>query len=398
MRIRVVLFTTAILLMSSGLFTAISAKAGEDENAEGNGYAERVEELRKKIEEIDNKIDELKGREKTLRGEIEFADAQMSRTETKIQASIVEIERKTRQIDSLSYEIDTLRSKIKELENEVDRQEIMLGERLRARYKALGFSPLVILFGADSLEKLIQKSAYLHFIQIQDKRLLDEMEATRNRYDLDQFSIEVNKEQVEKLRTQIIAEKANLERYRRDLQRQKEDKQKLLERTENDETKYQALLAQVKSELAALQLAINLPEGEGSSVKRGDVIGAMGNTGCSSGPHVHFGYVKDGKVKDPLPLLNVGRLSWPVDNYEITQYFGENYSFYMNNFGVSGHDAIDIISKSQWSGAPIRAARDGNLYYAQDSKVYCPWLNNSIGKGAIIDHGDGERTIYWHLR
>ena len=45
---------------------------------------------------------------------------------------------------------------------------------------------------------------------------------------------------------------------------------------------------------------------EGASIKQGEVIGALGNTGRSSGPHLHFEIRKlDGPV-DPLPLLPAG--------------------------------------------------------------------------------------------
>ena len=45
---------------------------------------------------------------------------------------------------------------------------------------------------------------------------------------------------------------------------------------------------------------------EGQRVKQGEVIGALGNTGLSSGPHLHFEIRKlDGPI-DPLPLLPAG--------------------------------------------------------------------------------------------
>ncbi len=45
---------------------------------------------------------------------------------------------------------------------------------------------------------------------------------------------------------------------------------------------------------------------EGATIKQGEVIGALGNTGRSSGPHLHFEIRKlDGPV-DPLPLLPAG--------------------------------------------------------------------------------------------
>lgn len=46
---------------------------------------------------------------------------------------------------------------------------------------------------------------------------------------------------------------------------------------------------------------------EGQKVRQGEVIGALGNTGRSSGPHLHFEIRKlDGPI-DPLPLLPAGQ-------------------------------------------------------------------------------------------
>ena len=38
----------------------------------------------------------------------------------------------------------------------------------------------------------------------------------------------------------------------------------------------------------------------GDKVKRGDCIGYVGNTGHSTGPHVHYEVLKDGKRVDPV--------------------------------------------------------------------------------------------------
>jgi murein DD-endopeptidase MepM/ murein hydrolase activator NlpD len=45
---------------------------------------------------------------------------------------------------------------------------------------------------------------------------------------------------------------------------------------------------------------------EGQRVKQGDVIGALGNTGRSSGPHLHFEIRKSDGPIDPLPYLPAG--------------------------------------------------------------------------------------------
>lgn len=41
----------------------------------------------------------------------------------------------------------------------------------------------------------------------------------------------------------------------------------------------------------------------GSVVQRGQKIGAVGNTGLSTGPHLHFELLIDGEAVDPLPVI-----------------------------------------------------------------------------------------------
>jgi murein DD-endopeptidase MepM/ murein hydrolase activator NlpD len=42
----------------------------------------------------------------------------------------------------------------------------------------------------------------------------------------------------------------------------------------------------------------------GDSVSQGAQIGTVGNTGYSTGPHLHFAVFKNGRAVNPLDFLN----------------------------------------------------------------------------------------------
>ena len=45
---------------------------------------------------------------------------------------------------------------------------------------------------------------------------------------------------------------------------------------------------------------------EGDFVQAGQVIGALGSTGASTGPHLHWGLYVNGQSVDPVPWRLVG--------------------------------------------------------------------------------------------
>jgi len=57
----------------------------------------------------------------------------------------------------------------------------------------------------------------------------------------------------------------------------------------------------------------------GQTIKQGDIVGAVGTTGLSTGPHLHFEFRINGRHVDPLTLAQQGS-SEPISSAQRPQF------------------------------------------------------------------------------
>lgn len=231
----------------------VAEESSEDTETSVEEASSAINDLKEKIAELEGKLKDTKSKGDSLQKEIDSFNSQIQLTELRIEQSLAQITKKEGEILDLENDISDLGSRITKLVDSIGVQEDVLSERVRARYKTKEDSAVVVLFGSDTLDQIIQKSEYLRIMQKQDKKLLDQMNKTKKAYGLQKDLFEDKKTQEEELKEQLEQEKANLERYNSDLAQQKEEKDQLLAVTKNDEKTYQDLLSKAKVELEQYQ-------------------------------------------------------------------------------------------------------------------------------------------------
>ncbi len=349
---------------------------------------EKYQEIQKKIAETTAKIAELQNTERDLKEQIALIDSQIKLTELRIEEA-------QERINQLEKEIDALGFRIGFVTGSIDKLERLLKQRIVATYQQSFFSNLEIILTSSDFSDLILRLQYLKIVQENDKKLLANLQATKANYANQKDEREEKQAAIEEAKSKLDTSKALLDK-------QKKAKDDFLAVTKNDESRYQEELSRLQADAQSIARAIgNIGYSIGTKSK-GDIIGAVGSSGCSTGPHLHFEVFTDAKVEggaiignrvDPTPYLEDGKYEKPVPNYpgKITTRYGQIYDI----FGFpTVHTGIDIANDF---GTPIRAIDSGEAYFTSAPCNYYFTGGTSLGKGIVVDHKNGLVTLYWHI-
>lgn len=346
--------------------------------------SEDYENTQAQIQELEQKIAEARGQQKTLKSTIVYLDNQIALTKAQIEQTETELK-------ALGEEITTLTVKIDRLDINLNEVSTLLISRVGAAYKRTYFKPVYVFLSSGGFNEFFESSQYLKVAQRNDRKILLELQNSRDQHQQQKTVKEVKQAEVEEKQLTLQSQKVILAS-------QQQQKTELLQLTANDEAKFQELRTKLLADLESIARAMGSTGVKIGEVKKGDTIGYVGNTGCSTGPHLHFGLYKDNSAIDAKPYLEDGRLEKPLAGYSgnVTQWFGENALPFL--YGSAGHNGIDMALGG--AGHPIKAAKDGTAYAVSDSRAcscaynYC---TGTVGKGVRIEHDDGLVTLYWHI-
>lgn len=374
-------FAASLITCHLSLITYSRAQTPEE-------LTQQLSDKQKQIRDLESHLAETKNQEKTLKSQLDVIDGQTQVTSLKIEETSLKIEKLRREIEDLS-------SRISRISTSVDNLSGVLLERIVKTYKSGSVSNLELIFASNGISDMLQRVKYLQVAQANDKKVLYQLQATKNDYS--------DRKQEKQLREQeALKLNKDLADFKDQLAAQKKDKEQLLVVTKNDEVRFQGLIAQLKADADSITRALGNVGVVIGPVKRGQQIGAEGTSGCSSGPHLHFEVYENAKVEggrvvgnrvNPHKFLDNSQLGPPMQGYpgstKISTEYGEVYAL-----GV--HTGLDIYDDA-FVGTPILAAGDGTAYAVGDGGCRISGFDHGPAKGVVIDHGNGLVTLYWHL-
>ena len=333
----VALATTPIL--------ALAQEGGQAEDLQNEIQVrkQQIEELQAKQREYEAQIAGYRKQASSLNAQVGALNSQIERTKLKLQSTELQIEQTQLEIEETEASIEVKQAEI-EAQRERIRNVLRALQRLDSRD-----SIVEVVVGNGGLGDAFAELAEFQRVHQTLQGQLSGLQDLRSQ-------LESQKSALTDKNSQLGDYHDDLEQQNGSLSRDKVAKDQILSETKGNQQKYEALLAELKSEVAQIN-------GEISSYEQ----------------RLRSRLSESGEVQGA-----VGKLAWPVPGRTITAYFhDQDYPFRR----VFEHPAIDIRASQ---GTPVTAAADGYVGRVKDGgrKGY---------SYILLVHGDNLSTVYGHL-
>lgn len=346
-----------------------------------------VQAQSQQIQQLQQQIDQVQqdtNAKKEAQGVLGIEASSLSDAVNKLQA---QIDASQARINQLQGDVDSLKKQITEAEAELTKQRMLLGETIRAMYIEGDITTLEMLATSKDLSDFFDKQQYRESVRSKIKTALDKVTQLKLELDTKRKTVQATLDEQQALSDQLATQRAEKDRVlalNQDQQNQLESQLRV----------NSGKLAELKKKRAEMEAALARSLSSGSyrtapagPVSAGDVVGAVGNTGFSTGAHLHL-EVRDGSgTINPAPYIKAGPVSMPPG--WISQGYGVANSWYRSGY----HMGIDYASNS---GAPIYAIDDGQMYRGCSNQLLGT-SNNGYGYVAIVEHSNGTKSVYAHM-
>ena len=381
--------------LSSAFFIAIFV-AGTAQAATTSYTSKSLTELRSEQARLEALVKQKRDAAAGQKSVAQEAKDEITRLDKEVSELTSLIKNTESSISETSQSIGQLTTDINNKETEIARRTEQVREAVRQYMKVqvsrseMGYIGLV--FSSDGLSKDVTTKRSFASVKQEIQRRQDELKQARADLQNQKQEQEGKKAQLEDYKKQNELQKYELARQESQAAALKKDAEKAYTQLKADEQKLLAEEARIESAITAkVQAEILARKGwtavqraaSGTAISQGNVIGLLGSTGFSTGPHVHFSvYTRQGATVSPRTRLG-SQYVWPVGNYRISQEYGPaNWKNSVYTF----HNGIDLAGPA---GQPVFAAGSGRIILDEYYGGY--------GCAVVIEHPDGWLTLYGHM-
>ena len=346
-------FLVALLLLVTPLAHAQTASSTGDLQAQADQTSQQIAALQNEIQQLQIQLDNTTKQKNTLQSAVRTLDLNIQKLTKSITLTNAQITQKDRDITRLSGGIATTTSTIATTQTEVSSSLRELAEHDQEPLAA-------VLLAGGTLSDFFNEAVTLGSLRDELENKIQDLSSLKT-------TLQTNKSAAQQSRTQLAALQTQLNRQKQSLALSRQSQNDLLTQTKNQESSYQALIAQKQAQESSLEQAL-------TDLKSQYNVAANPND-----------------YPPPTP----GLLHRPITGkINITQYFG-NTPFSQANpsvYGGHGHNAIDIAMPI---GTPLLAALSGTVVGTGNTDAIRGCY--SFGKWVMIKHNNGLSTMYAHL-
>ena len=378
------LFLSLVMIFSVVLIHDVSAnvkdaleKQIEENNRKISGVEDSIAEIEREKNILDDELSKLKREIDQRNGVIDEYQRNIDEHQKNIDEKNSLIYSVSKEIENTELKIQDLNTKIQQNEEELDRLEKLLAERIREIYKyannnSLGLDLLfTMVFDMNKdLQEVMDTLHSVSKITENDRRLIEEVKQKRDDIKRDRENLEREIQSLDLYRKDLENQIQEVEVLKAELVSKKEELEAELQKVKDLEyeyqTKYDALdesVKQKREELIRIQ-----QDNEQLERQLSEYLNSINNSGIVGGSN---GVSPSGYLRPSTgPITsNYGWRTHPVRGSK------------------SMHTGVDFGGKT---GDTIIASRAGEVAFAG-------WYNNVYGNVVILNHGGGYQTFYAHM-
>jgi murein DD-endopeptidase MepM/ murein hydrolase activator NlpD len=343
---------------SAAASTTADQTAADALQAQADQTSQQITALQNEIQQLQIQLNNVSSQKQTLQSAVKALDLNIQKLTKSIVLTNAQIVQKDRDITRLSGSIATTTSTIVLTQTQVSASLRNLAAHDQEPVASA-------LLAGGTLSDFFNEAVTLGSLRDELENKIQDLSSLKT-------TLQSNKNAAQQSRAQLAALQAQLSQQKQSLALSRQSQADLLAKTQNQESAYQALIAQKENQESSLEQALT------------DLKSQYNIT------------VNPNDYPRPMP----GLLSWPLaGKILVTQYFG-NTPFSQTNpslYNGHGHDGVDIAAPI---GTPISAALSGTVLATGNTDIYHDSRGNqcySFGKWVMVKHGNGLNTMYAHL-